>query len=204
MKQSLILPLLMLNSIAVLAQDDTTTAVKKAIPSMATIKTMDGNSIKGWFYAMDSNRVYLLSNLNKIQQPALDIKSPRLNNVDYKLPAANINTITLKKKHAGLKGTLIGLGAGIVVGAVIGFASGDDKIAPYTGVALNDLFIGMGNAFAMTAGEKALGAGLGLGFTGAIVGCIIGNVVKKKFTIGGRKEIYHDLQYELMQRLIIK
>ena len=56
----------------------------------------------------------------------------------------------------------------------------------------------------MTAGQKAIAGGLGLGATGAIVGTIIGSIAKKKFTIGGKKEKFHDLQGELMTKLVKK
>jgi hypothetical protein len=39
---------------------------------------------------------------------------------------------------------------------------------------------------------------------GGIVGGVIGALAKKKFTIGGRKEKFHDLQGELMRRLVIQ
>jgi uncharacterized membrane protein len=56
----------------------------------------------------------------------------------------------------------------------------------------------------MTAGEKAITGGIGLGVTGAIVGTIIGAVAKKKFIIGGKKEKFHDLQGDIMKKLVIK
>ena len=56
----------------------------------------------------------------------------------------------------------------------------------------------------MTAGEKAVGAGLGLGITGAIVGTVIGALAKKKFTINGKKEKFRDLQAEIMMKLVKK
>ena len=69
---------------------------------------------------------------------------------------------------------------------------------------IGSMVVAMNNAFAMTAGQKAVAGGLGLGATGAIVGTIIGSVAKKKFIIGGKKEKFHDLQGELMKKLVNK
>jgi hypothetical protein len=100
------------------------------------------------------------------------------------------------------------LGIGVVTGVVIGYASGDDPVMQYPNpntdpFLINTFFTTLNNSFAMTAGEKALGAGIGLGTSGAIIGAIIGAVAKKKFIIGGKKETYHDLQAELMRKLVI-
>ena len=56
----------------------------------------------------------------------------------------------------------------------------------------------------MTAGEKAMFGAIGLGTSGAIMGIIIGAIAKKKFIIGGKKEVYHDLQSDLMRKLIVQ
>jgi len=69
---------------------------------------------------------------------------------------------------------------------------------------LGTMMVAVNNAFAMTAGEKAIAGGLALGATGAIVGTIIGAVAKKKFIIGGKKEKFHDLQGEIMTKLVKK
>jgi len=56
----------------------------------------------------------------------------------------------------------------------------------------------------MTAGEKAVAGGIALGAGGAIAGVIIGAIAHKKFTIGGKKEKFHDLQADLMRRIVVK
>jgi hypothetical protein len=203
MKRNLLTPLFMLIVISASAQDNSTISTKKQLPSMATIITMDGIKSKGWFYKMDSNNIYLLANGKKLQQPTGVINAADNNGV-YTFQVPQIDKILLKKKHSGLKGTLIGLGAGVLIGTITGLASGNDPAIPYTGQPIADVFIGFGNAFAMTAGEKAVAGAIGLGLTGAVTGCLLGNLLRKKFIIGGRKDIYHDLHYELMQRLIIK
>ena len=123
--------------------------------------------------------------------------------------ADNIRTWEASHSRPIALWALIGLGAGVVSGVIIGLASGSDKEQPYYSydqdpTGLGNLFVGIENSFAMTAGEKALAGGIGLGMTGAITGAIIGAVAKKKFIIGGRKEKYRDLNDHLMKRLIVK
>ena len=85
-----------------------------------------------------------------------------------------IGTITTHRKNAQLKGTLIGLGVGVISGVIIGFASGDDPTYdgpindPFTGLA-----VAMSEMFAMTAAEKAAAYGILLGAGGAITGLVI-------------------------------
>ena len=182
------------------AQDDSTSQTKKHIPSVATIHTTDGRSVKGWFYKMEDDRVVLLPSKNK---------NFKLVNDNINLGVDQIRTISFRKKNSVLKGTLLGLGIGAVTGIIIGFASGDDKKEPYYDYnqdpyGIGNFFVSINNAFTMTAGEKALAGGIGLGVSGAIIGTIIGAVAKKKFIIGGKKEVYRDLQGDLMKRLIVQ
>ena len=89
--------------------------------------------------------------------------------------------------------------------SVAGFASGDDPVYnepvydPFSAIVVS-----INNAFAMTAGEKALWGGIGLGASGAIVGTVVGALAKKKFIIGGKKEKFQDLQSKIMMKLVQK
>ncbi len=189
---------------SVFSQTDSSLSVKKFVPSIATIKTLDGKTVKGWFYKMNDENVYLLPvKRNKKYFRSSEFLSPDANAGGFNVQVSQINIIALQKKNAGLKGALLGLGAGVITGAIIGFAEGDDPITPYTGT-WGDIFIGLGNALAMTAGEKALMYGAMVGLTGSLTGFIIGKLAKKKFIIGGKKDTYRDMQGELMKRLIIK
>ena len=186
------------------SQTDSVVSKKKFVPSMATIKTLDGKKAKGWFYKMNDENIYLLPlTKNKKYFRSSDFLSPDVNADSYNIQVSQISTIALQKKNAGWKGALLGLGAGVITGAIIGFADGDDPVYQYQGD-FGDIFRGISNAFAMTAGEKALANGIGLGLTGALTGFIMGKLLKKKFIIGGQKDTYRDLQGELMKRLIIK
>jgi uncharacterized membrane protein len=98
---------------------------------------------------------------------------------------------------------------GAVAGIIIGLASGNDPVMAYPNpnedpLGLGTMVVAMNNSFAMTAGQKAVFGGLGLGATGAIVGSIIGAVAKKKFIISGKREKFHDLQGDLMMKLVNK
>jgi hypothetical protein len=171
------------------AQSDSITSVKKQKTFNASIRTLDHKMINGRLYAINDSQVVLLKSGNNHQY----------------ISAENIKSFSLKRKNSVLKGALIGFGIGAVTGIVAGLASGDDPV--YT-EPVNDPFSGIivaiNNSFAMTAGEKALWGGIGLGTSGAIIGTIIGAVAKMKFIIGGKKEMFRDLQAEMMMKLVQK
>ena len=187
------------------AQDNSTPEPKKIVPNMATLKTFDGKVLKGWFYQLNDSQVVLLNKENQLRKTANADKYATTHAVQIE----QIQFLTLHKKNAVVKGLLIGLGTGIITGAIIGFASGNDPVAPYPNpnddpFGLGTFFTSLNNAFAMTAGEKAVVGAVGLGTVGAITGVIIGAVAKKKFIIGGSKKRVRDLEGELRQRLLIR
>lgn len=110
-------------------------------------------------------------------------------------------SVKVKKKGSVGRGALYGGLIGFATGALMGFIEGDDKIAPYTGDPLGDIFIGIGNAFAMTAGEKAMTYGLAAGGGGAIAGVIIGAVARKKFIIGGNRNNFESMKIDVLQKV---
>jgi hypothetical protein len=189
-----------------LAQDDPQPAsqelrkVKK--PSRAYVKTAGKQKIKGWLYKCEDDQIILVGSLK-------DLSVPPVEGAMMRIPIEQINQVSLRKKNSVLKGALIGFGAGVLTGVIIGFASGDDPVMqypdPYTDpFLLGTLAAAINNSFAMTAGEKALAGGAAMGLTGAITGIIIGSIAKKKFIIGGKKQNYRDLQSQLMMRLVQK
>jgi hypothetical protein len=180
-------------SFAAIAQSDT--AAKKQLPSLATVQTTGGTKIKGWFYKMDDDKIYLLPASNKSLK-SFSLGSAELTNAMIPLQVSEIQTVSLQKKGAAGRGAILGLGIGALTGVIVGFAEGDDPVTPYTGT-FGDIFIAVGNAFAMTAEEKAVANGLALGVTGALTGYLIGKLTKKKFIIGDKKEVYRDLSGEL-------
>ncbi|HEV8507581.1 MAG TPA: hypothetical protein VGQ53_19350 [Chitinophagaceae bacterium] len=173
------------------AQTDSA-SVKKQKVFNASVATMDDRSLRGSLSAVNDTQLIL-----------------RTNGRQLTIPAENLKSFTIKRKNSVLKGALIGFGIGAAAGVIIGLASGDDPVMTYPDpyndpLLLGTMAVAMNNAFAMTAGEKAVAGGLGLGATGAIVGTIIGAVAKKKFIIGGKKEKFHDLQGEIMRKLVKK
>lgn len=184
------------------AQEDSVISPKKKVPNVATLKMLNGTVKKGWFYQMSDSGIALLEMKGQYK------KTVNIINADKNAPTHNINIeqikyLTLQKKNSAMKGLLIGLGSGIVTGAVLGFASGDDYVAPYTN-SFGDIFIAIGNAFAMTAGEKALFGAIGLGTLGAITGVVIGTITKRKFIINGNKKRIRELDGELRKRLLVQ
>jgi hypothetical protein len=161
-------------SFTAIAQSDTT--AKKQLPSLATVQTTGGTKIKGWFYKMDDDKIYLLPASNKSLK-LFSLGNAELNNGMIPLQVSEIQTVSLQKKGAAGRGAILGLGIGALTGVIVGFAEGDDPVTPYTGT-FGDIFIAVGNAFAMTAEEKAVANGLALGVTGALTGYLIGKLTK--------------------------
>ena len=173
------------------AQTDSATQKRQKI-FIASVTTMDSKFLTGSLAAVNDTQLILKTNSNQLR-----------------VPAENVKSFTVKRKNSALRGALIGFGVGAAAGIIIGLASGSDPVMAYPNpnedpIGLGTMVVAMNNAFAMTAGQKAVAAGLGLGATGAIVGTIIGAVAKKKFIIGGKKEKFHDLQGDLMKRLVNK
>lgn len=207
MKQLPLFLLSILSFYGLRAQDDSTTTPRKTVPNMATIKTFDGKVLKGWFYQMNDSQMLLLDKGYKYRGTANLVNSDKYAPA-HTIQIDRIQSLTLRRKNSVLKGFLIGLGAGIVTGTVIGLVSGNDPVAAYPDpnsdpYGVGTFFTGLNNAFAMTAGEKAVFGAAALGTVGGITGIIIGAIAKKKFIIGGSKKRVRDLAGELRQRLLM-
>ena len=170
------------------AQSDTI-SVKKPKTYNVSIKTVNNKMIRGKFYAVNDSQLVLVKSNNNHQY----------------IPAENIRSFSAQRKNSALRGALIGFGIGAVTGIITGLASGDDPVYnepvydPFSAIV-----VGLNNAFAMTAQEKAVMGGLGLGISGAVIGAVVGAVAKKTFIIGGKKEKFRDLQSEIMMKLVRK
>ena len=97
----------------------------------------------------------------------------------------DISSIKIRRTGTTGRGILIGAVSGLVTGAIIGFADGDDPPDPF---------------FSYTAGEKAIAVGAMGSVVGAVIGGIIGGVVKKKFTIHGKKKKFDHLRMKLLEK----
>lgn len=98
-----------------------------------------------------------------------------------RIPASTIKQIKIKRRKAAGRGALVGGLIGLGVGAIAGYASGDDEPCQ------------PGNWFCdqVTAEEKALGLGLAMSMGGAIVGSVVGSFIhEEKFVINGELNSY--------------
>ena len=119
------------------------------------------------------------------------------------IPVEKIRSISLKRKNSVVNGALVGLGIGALTGMIAGVADGDQPL--FSGPVsdpISAVAVGVSTYLAMTPKERTFAGGLAL--SGALIGAITGAVAKKKFTIGGRKETFRDLQAELMSKLVRK
>ena len=209
MKPKLLLSaILLLNLTCLNAQIDSSamhsSPVKKYLPSYAAVKLGSGLVTKGWLYQVNDSQLVVLH--------AKKSRLKKLTEADYNpydhtsiMAVEQIKSLSMQRKNPGLRGALFGIGLGVIAGVVAGYAEGDDPVMEYNSTdPFGNLFVALNNAFAMTAGEKAATYGAAFGVLGGIVGGVVGALAKKKFTIGGRKEKFHDLQGELMRRLVVQ
>ena len=121
------------------------------------IQKKDGKTFKGELLAVKNDEIILMDSINQS---------------GIKLKSKGIQKITIVKKGELFKGMGLGLVIGGGSGAMLGFASGDDK----------------SGWFSMTAGEKAVVGGLALGVLGALGGGIWGAIkgVDESVVLDGR------------------
>ncbi len=135
------------------------------------VTKIDGSNVKGFFYAADEQGITISRSIT------LDESDLVLVEVE------NISLIKIRRKGAVGKGAGIGFLSGAAVGAIIGFAEGDDD--PICSSFVFGTFCFEGS----TAGEKAVGGAIGLGVIGSGVGAIVGTG-KKKIPIDGNTNTY--------------
>jgi hypothetical protein len=179
------------------AQTDSLAARTKKAHFRATLATLDKKIIRGSLSGVSDSQATILT-YARLQG------SKTFTEQNQAIATENINSISFKRKNSVLRGALIGLGVGALTGVIIGLASGDDPVEPVPNDPIGAIVVSFSNSFAMTAGEKAVAGGLALGVGGTIVGVIIGAIAHKKFIIGGKKEKFHDLQSDLMRRIVVK
>ena len=185
------LPLLVVCVIAFFSSNSQLdTSYGKRIKSVnAYVKTMDNQKIKATLLGVKGDLLLLTSSKGK----------------QWQIPAENIQSFTLNRKNSTAKGALIGFAIGAATGMILGMSVGDDP-------AFNEpvynrfpkLRFNLREDVPMSAEEKALAGAVGLGLSGAMIGVITASVLKKRFTIGGRKETFRDLQSEIMSTLVWK
>ena len=99
------------------------------------------------------------------------------------IAVSNIDEIKLRRKGVITKSALYGTLAGISIGVIIGYASGDFDAG----------------IFSISAHEKATYLGILLSLPGAIIGSIVGRRMNVKIPIRGNQKTY-DAQREKLKR----
>jgi hypothetical protein len=106
--------------------------------------------------------------------------------MEKKINLPDIEYVKIHRKGSFGRSVLIGTAIGVFVGAITGYAGGDDPKDSW---------------FATTAGEKAIGGALGGGFLGALTGMIIGFAAHKTFIIHGKKDKFDKMRDRMMTRV---
>lgn len=144
-----------------------TVNAQKIKPYQARVTLINESKVKGILFAANEDGLVLME-ANMVDTIAF---------VDSK----DIEMLKVRKKGSIGKGAWIGALSGAALGAIIGFADGDDPP--------DCMFL------CATAGEKALG-GLTLAVPGAGVGVLIGSG-SKKFKVRGEKDNYLSILPEI-------
>jgi hypothetical protein len=98
----------------------------------------------------------------------------------------DIENVKLRAKNNVGKGALIGTISGLLIGGLIGYLEGDDPPEDW---------------FAMTAGDKAVTAGVGMAACGAAIGALCG-LIQIKIPINGNLGNYNRNKNRLNQYTI--
>ena len=65
MKQILLSAIVLTMYVSSFAQNDSAAEIKKHVPNLATVHTIEGKTLKGWFYRLDDDHIILLPAGNK-------------------------------------------------------------------------------------------------------------------------------------------
>lgn len=167
--------ILSLVSFATFSQDST--LLKKRY-YRATIITAGNAEIKGWLTDITDTTVSI-SNLETPFRPGMLTVAAQ-----QPFSFSQIDKLQVKRKNGGARGLAIGLTSGFAAGAIIGLISGDDT----------------SGWFRLSAGEKAMAAGIGLGITGGVIGVLVGSLARKTFIIKGRKEKLQAARVDVLEQ----
>jgi hypothetical protein len=182
---------------------DDSIALKKRIYKIS-FTTADSKKSTGYLARLSDSNLY-------VSASPLNFSSVNKNDHLTSYPYNHLEKIEIKRKGAAGRGAWQGALIGLAIGVIGGLVSGDDPVAPTyndpnnpLGNAIGNAFSSVSNAFRMTAGEKALAYGIGGAGTGALMGALIGSLVKKKFIIGRNKLKYNEMRHEILRKLYIK
>jgi len=178
MKHLLVLACLLSANIQLLPAQDSLS--QKPVFRIAKIKTLNAQTSTGYLYAITDSA--LLLSIQKEPIRFYDNSNTGIQSFQYK----DLEKAEIYKKGQLWRSPLTGLLIGMTIGAVIGYAGGDDP---------KDQFL------SYTAGEKAVGLGIFGGAVGGVTGLIIGLCAHKTFQIHGKKENYEKMRKKMMAKL---
>jgi hypothetical protein len=103
------------------------------------------------------------------------------------IPSAAIEKLIIKRKGNVGRGAIIGVASGAALGFIAGYVDGDETCVPSS-------FGGIPIACdPTTAAEKAVAGAIIFGLTGAVIGTIVGSVMKaEKIRINGSQSTFHN------------
>ena len=138
------------------------------------------NGALGVLYEINDSSIIVSNSLVKKDYSTGNFKLSKINynNIDY---------VKLRAKNNVGKGALIGTISGLLIGGFLGYVSGDDNPE---------------GLFAMTAGDKAVVAGVGLAICGAAIGALCG-LIQIKIPINGNLENFNRNKNKLKKYTIL-
>jgi hypothetical protein len=153
---------------------------EKQLLFRTTVKDKQAQITKGYLYAISDSLVLVT------QQKQVLRFYPNTTNMEKAFNIRDIEYVKIHRKGALGRSVLIGTVSGALIGAITGFAGGDDP---------------KGELFATTASEKAVGGAFAGGVLGALTGLIIGFAAHKTFTIHGKKERFEQMRSRMMSKV---
>ena len=188
MKSQLFLLLLLSAAVQHVDAQDSTETLKR-IAFRITVTGPGNEATKGWLANINDSAVIISNraiNFGNMRRTNLQVQP-----VDYN----RITTLRLKRKNGAGRGALYGAISGLLIGVASGFIAGDDPHVP----ASQDFF-GFGEAFRMTAADKALVGGIAGAAIGSGLGAILGAILRKTFIIEGKKEKFDEMRVNVLDK----
>jgi len=171
---------------SLVAQDS---ALLKKISFRISVTNFDNTTAKGWLTTIEDSTVQVSN--HPVHFGGANLAGASLKTIDY----SQVSQIKLKRSNGAGRGAIIGAVCGFIVGAAAGLIAGDDPHVP----ASQDYF-GFGEAFRMTAIDKAAILGISGAALMSGAGAIIGAFAKKTFIIGGRKEKFDEMRVNVLDK----
>ena len=179
---------------------DDTISLKKRIYKISII-TSESEKVNGYLANLSDSGLH-------VSDTPIRISLDNLNNYQSSYSYYHLEKIEIKRKAAAGRGAWQGALIGLAAGAIVGFASGDDPVAPTynnpndpLGSAIGNVFSSVYNSVRMTAGEKAVLGGFVGAVTATLTGALIATLVKKNFIIGRNKEKFQAMKQNILKRL---